>query len=791
MRVAVSWLKDWVQIDEPADALAQRLTMAGLEVEEVLSAAPAFSGVIVGHVLETERHPDADRLTVCKVDTGAGVESVVCGAPNVRTGLKVAVAQPGARLPGGTKIRATRLRGVDSNGMICSGKELGLSDDHDGIIELPDDAPLAADLRDYLDLDDMLIEVALTPNRGDCFSMIGVARELAVALNQRLPLLATTEVPASHASEYTVRLPEPTGCPRFVSRIIRGINVASESPVWLQERLRRVGLRSIHPVVDVTNYVMMETGQPLHSYDLGKLQGELEVRFGASGESLTLLDGREVTLADDVLVIADGSGPVALAGVMGGSSTAVDDNTADVLLEVAWFDPAVIAGRARRYGLHTDASMRFERGVDPEGQVKVMQRATELLLEITGGEPGPLVNTEMPEQLPQRPAVVLRHERLERLLGTAVPEEQVTATLEALGMQVGRQGRDYRVVPPGFRFDIQIEADLIEEIARIIGYDNIPSMPGAGAATVAVVTETVVPETEVADVLVARGYREVINYAFIDAAADEVFALSDQPIALANPISADLAAMRRSLWPGLLATARDNLARQQVRLRLFELGNRFETTADGIREHGILAGFACGPRWPEHWDLDAQLTDLFDIKADIEAVLALTGRASDVVFQAAERDGMSPGRTARIFIADTAVGWLAAVHPAVLSAWDLEDGAIVFELELEKALSARVPRYTGVSKYPSVRRDLAVLVDAALPVGDLVAEVRLAGGGLLRDVVIFDLYRGSSIDSSRKSIALGLILQDTSRTLIDADADTALAEIVSHLESKLGATIRK
>ena len=791
MRVAVSWLKDWIQINESADELAQRLTMAGLEVEEVLAAAPAFSGVVVGEVLETKPHPDANRLSVCQVDAGAGVESIVCGAPNVRAGLKVAVAQPGARLPGGMKIRATRLRGVDSNGMICSGKELGLSDDHDGIIELPDAAPLAKDLREYLDLDDVLVEVALTPNRGDCFSMIGVARELAVALNQPLPAQSKIEVAASHEEQHPVSLPEPVACPRFVGRVIRGIDVASQSPVWLQERLRRVGLRPIHPVVDVTNYVMMETGQPLHGYDLKKLQGAIEVRYGAAGESMTLLDGREVNLADDVLVIADDSGPIALAGVMGGDSTAVENTTTDVLLEVAWFDPDVIAGRARRYGLHTDASMRFERGVDPEGQVKVMQQATQLLMEIAGGEPGPLINTEVAEHLPRRPAVKLRHARLERLLGTAISVEQVVGALEALGMAVSRDGEDYQVVPPGFRFDIQIEADLVEEIARIIGYDNIPSTPGPGTAAIADVTEAVVADAVVADTLVARGYREVINYAFIDAAADDVFTQSNEPILLANPISADLATMRRSLWPGLLQTARDNLARQQVRLRLFELGNCFEKTADGIREQVTLAGLACGPRWPEHWDLDAQPTDLFDIKADLEAVLALTGRTDQIVFQPAQRNGLSPGRTARILIGDTIVGWLGAVHPAVLSDWDLDDGAILFELELEKALSALIPRFAGLSKYPSVRRDVALLVDVAVTAGELVAEVRQAGGELLQDVLVFDVYRGSGIDSSRKSIALGLILQDTSRTLIDEDADTALAEIVSHLETKLGATIRK
>lgn len=791
MRVAVSWLRDWVDIQESAEVLAERLTMAGLEVDEVLLAAPPFTGVVVGEVLETQPHPNADRLTVCKVNTGAGAESIVCGAQNVRAGLKVAVAEPGAQLPGGMKIRATQLRGVASNGMICSGKELGLSDDHDGIIELPIEAPVATPLRDYLDLDDTLIEVALTPNRGDCFSMVGVARELAVALNQPFKGQSPIEVAASQDERYGAHLDAAAACPRFVSRIIRGVNPSSESPPWLRERLRRVGLRPIHPVVDITNYVMMETGQPLHAYDLNKLQGDIRVRMGRGDEPLTLLDGREVSVDADVLAITDERGPIALAGIMGGASTAVDDATVDVLLEVAWFHPDAIAGRARRFALHTDASLRFERGVDPEGQVRVMERATQLLLEIAGGEPGPVVNTEVPNHLPQREPVSLRHQRLERVLGTSVPQDRVIETLEALGMTVQQQGDSYAVVAPGFRFDIAIEEDLIEEIARIIGYDNIPSTPGAGAANVAAVTETRVPSDAAADVLVARGYREIITYAFIDTTADAVFADSDENILLANPISADLAAMRRSLLPGLLRTAQENIARQQNRLRLFEVGNCFLKVADGVKETGVLAGFASGPRLPEHWDNTAQATDLFDIKADIEAILALTGRTDELVFHPANRDVLSPGRTARIHLGDRAIGWLGALHPATASRWDLDDAAIVFELDLEEAFSAEIPRYSAFSKFPSVRRDIAVVVDESVAAGALVAAARRAGGELLQEVLVFDLYRGSNIDSSRKSIALGLILQDTSRTLIDEDADVALAEIVSHLQTELGATIRK
>ncbi len=551
MRVAVSWLRDWVDIKEPAQVLSERLTMAGLEVDEVLTAAPAFSGVVVGEVLETAPHPDADRLTVCKVDSGAGAESIVCGAPNVRAGLKVAVAQPGAELPGGLKIRAAELRGVASNGMICSGKELGLSDDHDGIIELPAEAPIAAPLRDYLDLDDVIIEVALTPNRGDCFSMVGVAREVAVALNQTFNAQIPSEVAATQDDKYSVHLDCPEACPRFVGRTIRGVDPTSESPRWLRERLRRVGLRPIHPVVDVTNYVMMETGQPLHAYDFNKLQGDIRVRMGRD-EPLVLLDGREISAGTDVVTITDDRGPIALAGIMGGESTAVDDATVDVLLEVAWFHPDAIAGRARRFALHTDASLRFERGVDPEGQVRVMERATELLLAIAGGEAGPVVNTEVASQLPRREAVNLRHQRLEQVLGTSVPPEQVVGTLEALGMEVQQRDDSYAVVAPGFRFDIEIEEDLIEEIARIIGYDNIPSTAGSGAANVAAVTETRVPSDAAADVLVARGYREIITYAFIDANADAVFVNNEENILLANPISNELAAMRRSLLPGLL-----------------------------------------------------------------------------------------------------------------------------------------------------------------------------------------------------------------------------------------------
>jgi len=559
----------------------------------------------------------------------------------------------------------------------------------------------------------------------------------------------------------------------------------------MRERLRRAGLREIHPVVDVTNYVMLELGQPLHSYDLNKLAKRITVRFAKPPEKLTLLDGTAITLEPDVLVIADGSGAIGMAGIMGGEGTAVEPTTQDVFLEAAFFSPDAIAGRARRFGLHTDASLRFERGVDPAHQVRAIERATRLLLEITGGTPGPVVVTESEPHLPVRAPITLRQDRLEALLGVSLEPGQVEKSLAVLQMDISRITEGWSVVPPAFRFDLSIEEDLIEEVARITGFDNIPATPEASTRHLGKASEVRVTEDRIADRLIDRGYSEIITYSFVDEELEAAINPGAEPARLTNPISQELGVMRGSLWTGLLATAQQNLSRQRSRLRVFEIGTQFSQGAEGVREAGVVAGLALGPQWPEHWESDDREVDFFDIKADLEAVLALTGRGDEVRFSPAEHPALMPGQSARVLIGEDEAGWLGALHPELQKRLELKHSAILFSLQLAQTTLATIPVYKSYSKFPSVRRDIAVVLDEDILSDEVIACVREAAGELLTDITLFDIYRGIAIDSRRKSIALGLILQDTSRTLTDADADRAMGSVTQHLERVLGATIRK
>jgi phenylalanyl-tRNA synthetase beta chain len=790
MRINLDWLRDFVDLDADPAKIADALTSSGLEVDAVEPAGAAFEGIVVAEVVAVERHPNADRLSVCSVDDGTGRHQVVCGAPNVAAGIKVPFARVGARLPNGKDIGAAELRGVKSHGMLCSAKELELVDDVNGLLLLDADAPVGAPLRDYLALDDRILEVNVTPNRGDCFSAIGIARELAARLEKPLRRSQAAPVPAAHDERFPVELRAGDRCPRFAGRVIRDIRTGGKSPLWLRERLRRAGLRAIHPVVDVTNYVMVELGQPLHAYDLDKLERGIVVRLAAAGEKLELLDGRTVELADDVLVIADGRGPVGLAGVMGGNSTAVSTASSAILFEAAYFSPQALAGRARRFGLHTDASLRFERGVDPSQQARAIERATELLLEISGGRAGPLVVTERAADLPVRPPVDLRPERLRSVLGIEVSERQVETLLGRLEMAVQRDGARWRVTPPAFRFDIGIEEDLIEEVGRMVGYDRIPSTPGVATERLGTATELRLPADGLADLLIARGYSEAITYSFVDPKAAAALDPNAVPVALTNPIASDLAVLRTSLWPGLLAAARHNLSHQRARLKLFELGPRFEQHAGRVRETAVLAGFAIGSRTPEHWDGAGPALDFYDVKGDVEALLAATGRRHELKFEAAAHPALRPGRTARIVRGATAIGWLGELHPDLQDTLDRKRVGVVFELDVDEAFAAVVPAFHAYSKFPSIRRDLAVVVDERTSAAVVVDAVRAAAGELLRHVVVFDVYRGTGVDSRRKSIGLGLILQDTSRTLTDADADQTMHSVTLRLERELGATIR-
>jgi phenylalanyl-tRNA synthetase beta chain len=635
MRVNLEWLRDWVDLDSDAETVAAELTTAGLEVEAIERAGEPLGGVVVAQVLSTARHPNADRLTVCMVEDGRGPVQVVCGAPNVAAGIKAPFARVGATLPGGTTIAAAELRGVRSNGMLCSAKELELPDDTNGLLLLEADAPLGEPVAEYLRLDDSILEINVTPNRGDCFSVLGVAREIAARRGAALKRPEPRAVPAELPDRFPVELLGGPACPRFAGRVVRGIRPGLKSPLWLRERLRRAGLRAIHPVVDVTNYVMLELGQPLHAYDLAKLSDRIEVRFARSGEKVVLLDGKSVELRDDVLIIADARGPVGLAGIMGGQSTAVDAASTSIFLEGAFFTPEVLAGRARRYALQTDASQRFERGVDPTQQARAIERATELLLGICGGQCGPLVVTERAADVPKRAAVRLRRARAATLLGLTVADDRVEQLLQTLEMRLAPERDGWLVTPPPFRFDITIEEDLVEEIGRMVGYDQIPSTPGVGEALLGRSTESAVSPGRLADVLAARGYSEVITYSFIDEGLEQAVNPGATPVRLTNPIASDMAVMRRSLWPGLIQAARQNLSHQRGRLKVFELGPQFEADGQGVREAIVLAGLALGSRAPEHWEGAGPDLDFYDVKGDVEALLRLTGRPEEFSFEAA------------------------------------------------------------------------------------------------------------------------------------------------------------
>jgi phenylalanyl-tRNA synthetase beta chain len=790
MRVSVNWLSEWLgSTPEPRD-LATRLTMAGLEVEAVEPAAPPLAGVVVGEIVAREKHPGADTLSVCTVAAGGERLQVVCGAPNARVGLKAPFATIGATLPGGMEIRKAKLRGIESFGMLCSARELGLSEDAAGLMELPAELPTGAPLVEALALDDTILEINLTPNRGDCMGMAGVAREAAVLTGATLSGPSLQPVPATSTDRFPVELVPGAGCARFASRVIRGVRPDAPTPVWMRERLRRAGLRPISAIVDVTNYVMLELGQPMHAYDLRELEGGIVVRRALAGETLRLLDGRDITLDESVLVIADRAKPLGLAGVMGGEHSGIGDDTTDVLLEVAFFRPEAIAGRGRRYGLVTDASQRFERGVDPTLQARAIERATELLLACAGGVAGPTEMTELPGEVPVRTAVAFRPARARSVIGAAVADGEMLGILERLGMKVDQGEAAWRVVAPAWRFDISIEEDLIEEIARVHGFDRIPETDPATPLAIPAISETRVTSDAVADLLVQRGYFEAITYAFVDPVLQSVLCPGERALTLANPISADLAEMRLSLWPGLVRALIENQRRQQSRVRLFELGRQYLVEGEFTREVPVVAGLAAGPALPEQWGVPAAAVDFHDVRSDLEALGRLTGTPEAFQFVPAEHPALHPGQSARLHRDGHPVGWIGRLHPEVERNLELTYSAVVFEIETESGLRAIVPHFAGISRFPAVRRDLAVVVAESVPVQALLETIRRSAGGLLTGLVVFDIYRGRGIDANFKSVATGLNLQDISRTLTDEETDAVVAQVVADLEREHNATIR-
>ncbi|WP_207063775.1 phenylalanine--tRNA ligase subunit beta [Motiliproteus sp. SC1-56] len=792
MKFSEQWLREWVNPAINTEELVAQITMAGLEVDGVEPAAADFSGVVVGEILSAEPHPNADKLQVCRVSNGSDESfQVVCGAPNARPGIKVPFAQVGAVLPEGFKIKKAKLRQVESFGMLCSASELGVSDDHDGLLELAADAPVGEDFRSYLGLDDQVIEVDLTPNRGDCLSIAGLAREVGVLNKAPVKPVACEPVVPVIDDRFPIEIEAPEACPRYVGRVIRGINPAASTPVWMQERLRRGGIRSIDPVVDVTNYVMLELGQPMHAFDLAELEGGIRVRKAETGEKLVLLDGQEIELDSDTLVIADQRRPLAMAGVMGGEHSGVSDQTRDIFLETAFFDPVSIAGKARAYGLHTDSSHRFERGVDHELQVRAAERAAQLLLDIVGGQPGPISEVSVAAALPPVAEVRLRAERIQKLLSLDIPATEVEEILQRLGMEVQADGEGaWRVRVPSYRFDVALEEDLLEELARIYGYNRLPVRTTNASLALRPEPEAKAGLAELRRLLVARGYQEAITYSFVEPKVQKLFDPEREPVALANPISADMAVMRTSLWPGLIKAVQHNQHRQQPRIRLFESGQRFLPGADGLVQDNVLAGAVFGSRFPEGWAAGNEPSDFFDVKGDVEALLAHGGALDQYRFVAAEHPALHPGQCARIERNGEAVGYLGALHPSLLKTLDLNGPVFLFELALAGIEPGVLPAFEALSKFPETRRDLALLVDESVPVSALLESVRENAGAWLKDVTLFDVYQGEGIENGKKSLALGLTWQHPSRTLNDEEVNEVFEAIVAAAKQRFAATLR-
>ncbi|HEX2585385.1 MAG TPA: phenylalanine--tRNA ligase subunit beta [Steroidobacteraceae bacterium] len=788
MKISLQWLSEWVNVSSDVKSLAHSLTMAGLEIEGISSAAPSMSGIVVAEVLETNKHPDAEKLSVCRVSDGKQELQIVCGAPNVRAGIKVPLATVGAVMPNGMEIKKAKLRGVESFGMLCSAKELSLAEESNGLLELPASLITGQNLLDALKLNDTIFEINLTPNRGDCMSVLGVAREVAALNGKALEVPIQMPVVATIQDKFPVRI-ESSGCRKFVSRVIRGIKPSSAAPDWLRERLRRAGVRSINAVVDVTNYVLLELGQPMHAYDLGKLNGGIVVRQARDQEETTLLDGKPIKLTNDVLVIADEKAAQGMAGVMGGMESAINDSTTDVLLEVAFFEPDAIAGRGRRYGLVTDASQRFERGVDFNLQERAMERATQLILEAAGGSAGPVQITKAESASKARSAITLRHQRLQSVLGQQIAIDKVTAILLSLGMQASPNGSDqWQVTPPSWRFDISIEADVIEEVARIYGYDNIATTPAPMSQRLRPVTEHRISVERVAELLIDRGYQEAITYSFTDPAIQRVLFPDQVGLELANPISSELGVMRLSLWPGLVQALSFNQRRQQTRVRLFEAGRKF--SGDGKSETNVLAGIVGGTLSAKQWAEHERDVDFYDVKSDLEALMRATGCFDEFAFERASLAALHPGQATRVLRNGNHVGWVGLLNPRVVKALDLSYPAYVFELEINSSFASQVSEYKEISKFPAVRRDLAFWVDEAVGFDAIKQSVRGAAGDLLQDVYVFDVYHGKDSDKGKKSIALGLNLQDTSRTLTDADVDATTTRVIEHLSQRLNAQLR-
>ncbi len=794
MKFSESWLREWVSPEISSDALTEQLTMAGLEVDNIIPAAKEFTNVVVGEVVECGQHPDADKLQVTKINVGEDeLVDIVCGAKNCRQGLKVAVAKVGAVLPGDFKIKKAKLRGQPSFGMLCSESELGMAESADGIIELPADAPVGTCIRDYLTLDDVTIDVDLTPNRADCLGIAGLAREVGVLNDLDVTEPSWDNVAPSIDSSLDIELVDAEACPRYLGRVVKGLDTQAATPLWMVEKLRRCGVRSIDPVVDITNYVLLEFGQPMHAFDLDKLSGGIKVRLAEQGEKLTLLDGNEVALNDDTLVIADNSGAIAMAGIFGGNSTGVTADSQDIFLECAFFAPLAIAGKARKYGLHTDASHRYERGVDPELQHKAMERATQLIVEICGGQVGPITQAIAEQYIPQPANIKLTRAKLDKIIGIHINDEKVNTIFARLGFSVEQAEAYWQVSTPTYRFDMEIEEDLIEEVARVYGYNNIPDVAPAASLEMPVHRESISPVSRLRHLLVDADYQEAITYSFVDPDKQTLLFPQADALVLPNPISKEMSAMRVSLWTGLLDSVSYNQHRQQARVRLFEVGLRFikdDTAENGVAQQTMIGGVITGPVFDEHWDKENKTVDFFDLKGDVEALLSFSQDDSSYEFVAKQHSALHPGQSAAILRNGEEIGYIGAIHPKFEKKLGLNGRTLVFEVELEKIQPRQLPAAGELSKYPANRRDVALVVDQAIKAGKVLNLIEKIGGNQLVGVNLFDVYQGKGIEEGKKSLAISLVLQDTYRTLEEKEIADAVNNIVEAVKSEFNASLR-
>ena len=795
MKFSESWLREWINPEISSEMLADQLTMAGLEVDDVEKVAGDFTGVVIGKVVECKQHPNADKLRVTKVDIGKDeLLDIVCGAPNCRQGLMVACATVGAVLPGDFKIKSAKLRGEPSEGMLCSYSELGITDDHNGIIELPDNAPLGKDIREYLNLNDVMIDISVTPNRADCFGIVGVARDISAVNNIPMKEFKIANVPATISDTLSIQIDVPKAAPRYLGRVIKNININAATPLWMKEKLRRGGIRSVDAVVDITNYILLELGHPMHAFDLDQIEKGIIVRYAHQDEEMTLLNGNEVKLNDNTLVIADHKKVLAIAGIMGGEKSSVTQSTKDIFLEAAFFAPLAITGKAREYGLHTEASHRYERGVDPALQFVAMERATQLLVDICGGEVGPVIEVINQNELPLQATIKLRRNKIDRIIGYTIETQKITDILVRLGCKVEYQDDIWIIKSPSWRFDLQIEEDLVEEVARIYGYNNIPNANMKIESVMQPKPESIISLRRIKDLLVDRGYQEAVTYSFVDPKVQHILHPNEPAITLPNPISSEMSVMRLSLWSGLLDAVLYNQNRQQSRLRLFETGLRFipdEKCEFGVRQEFMLSGIITGNLYEDHWQLPKKSVDFYDLKGDLEAIFSLLGCDEQVLFNRSELPALHPGQSAVINLNDEVIGYFGVLHPEIEKKLSLNSKTLVFEINLAKINFKKVPVAQDLSKYPSNKRDIAIIVSNTIPAAEIISVCKQAGGEQLIKVNLFDVYQGDNINEDQKSLAISLILQDKSRTLEEEDITNIVSKCVTALQNRFKALLRE